>query len=252
MVDPCALFIKCAYHSPVSVNGSTALLGRGFWLIFAKTYLVNITRVALILCACVAISVSCKKNKEVSRDEQLKGTAWAGEYQYTSILNQTPQAFSIELNADSTVTWHDVDKSENGTWVAKGGGQIQLTFSTGKVMADLSTDSSVTFANITMHNWKINSLYRSAVPTETALQNTTWKGKLGSNNYTLNILPGKKITFLVEGFPVTPEAPYDIAGAGIKFTIGTVRQYAGFIHSNLIKGTYYNGSSIGPYNATKQ
>jgi hypothetical protein len=239
-----------------------ALLLQAFYTTFAETCYMKIVKARAVLFTCLAIlwifgtiSVSCKKSKEVNRDEELIGTVWAGEYQLTSGGNLTPQAFSIELKPDSTATWHDINKSENGTWLSKGGGYVQLTFGTGKVLADLSVDSTVTFANITTtHNWKINSLYRSAVPTVAALQNTTWKGKMGINDYTINIRYNRKLTFLIPALSPdpSPEAAYDIAGAGIKFSVGLVKQYAGFIRNNSIKGTYYLGASIAPWNATKQ
>jgi hypothetical protein len=210
-------------------------------------------RVLALCCIGVILSVSCRKNKDINWTEALRGTAWAGEFRFTSGGYTGPQPFSMVFNNDSTLIFYHVEGPSNGVWKTEGNTiTIQFTANT-IVTASIGHDSCESFNNVTNHGWKMINLYRTAVLQPQALEGTTWKGKTGPADYKIIFLAGNKLQAVVSNVPAPP-VTYTIAGAGIRFTtVVTNDNYGVFINkNNSIHGIYYEGSGSALWNVKKQ
>ena len=177
--------------------------------------------------------LSCKKSDEaISWKEELKGSAWSGEFKYTKDADYMDlQPFSIIINNDGTLTWSDIQSTRpDGTWVVEGN-KVTITFpNKTSLTADVSKDkwSNFTSADI---GFQIVNIANTNIPKPAALENTTWQGKINGRDITVKFITGNKIQFTmpivvmnghigsvvntnkISGFY---ETTYSISGAGIE------------------------------------
>jgi hypothetical protein len=194
---------------------------------------------------CIAVTViSCKKdNDSFSWNKELKGSAWAGEFKYTSGAYRGAQPFSIVM-ADGTLTWYQGSGSHSGRWFVEGD-KIIITFTdSSKISATLSKGSWSNFTDITVNGFVIQYLSRSFVPDPNQLNGTEWAGKYSSADLTIDFTARQKVAY---SFPTSSFiAPYIVYGAGIKHSrtfpsiggTGTVviNSYGVFTNDTTIKG----------------
>ena len=170
--------------------------------------------------------LSCKKS-EVKNDtgnlaEELKGSAWAGEFKYTVGTYRELQPFSVVLNNDGTLTWTDFQNTRAaGTWLIDGN-KINLHFPNGTTnAADVTKEQWSNFSNPEGNGFAIVNISRSSIPTMEVLQQTKWAGNLTNSiperkamHGTVTFDAGRLVTFIYDG--VTYEYNYAPEGAGIR------------------------------------
>ena len=206
---------------------------------------------------------ACKKEGTSSTvpanpTENLKGTVWAGEFQYTSGAFQNLQPFSMVVENNNTITWYENGLSLSGVWAVREG-KITITYTNGQsVSADVSKDTWNNFTNSGSNPRQIANITRSVIPTISAFDNTQWKGKFTSGaDISITFLPGSKLRYNA-GLPL--EIPYTIFGAGINirgFAPATISSNAYIVPmNNAMKGNVmvsdFGGTSSGSWSATKE
>ena len=222
----------------------------------------HLKSISLLLIAATTI-LACTKtgtSDDISENQtgDLKGTVWAGEFQYTSGANQNLQPFSLILENNNTLTWYENGSSLPGVWSVQGG-KVTITYTNGQIVsADASEDTWSNFTNTGANPRQIANIKRSSIPTPGALENTQWKGKFMSGpNISVTFLPGSKLRYDA-GLPI--EVPYTIFGAGIKignFALATISSNAYIVPiSNAMKGNSiisdFGGTYYSSWSATKQ
>ncbi|HTE23734.1 hypothetical protein [Flavitalea sp.] len=223
----------------------------------------HLKSISLLLIAATTF-LACKKNgtsNEVLENptEDLKGTVWAGEFQYTSGVFQNMQPFSIVLEKNNTVTWYENGLSLSGVWSVQGG-KITIQYTNGQIVsADVSKNTWNNFTNTGANPRQIANIISSVIPVPGVFENTQWKGKFisGTADISITFLPGSKLRYDA-GLPL--EVPYTIFGAGVKignFAPATNSSSAYIVPlKNALKGNTitsdFGGTYYGSWNATKQ
>ena len=172
---------------------------------------------SFIILGIAAVSASsCKKSNDASNsitnwNEYLKNTVWAGEFRYTKGSFTGLQPFSIELNADGTVSWTDVASTRpGGVWTVKDS-VVTLVFpNMTSNAATLSKDKWSKFTNPAINGFDLANLSLTAIPVAEQLNTHTWIGKYGKTaDIILHFLQGQKMSFL------SYNEAYTIHGAGV-------------------------------------
>jgi hypothetical protein len=190
-------------------------------------------RTITLLILIVISFFSCKKSDEaINWKEELKGTAWSGEFKYTKNADYIDlQPFSIILNNDGTLTWSDIQSTRlGGNWAVEGT-KVTITFpNKTSLTADVSKDKWSNFTSVDI-GFQIVNMANSSIPKQTALENTTWQGKMNGSDITVKFLTEMKVQFTTPvvvmnghiGSVVNTkkasniyETTYSISGAGIK------------------------------------
>jgi hypothetical protein len=196
----------------------------------------------LLLIAVIATQ-SCKKDNDTNWSEELKGSAWAGEFKYTSGANNDLQPFSIIVNSNGTISWSDLANTRpGGDWRTEGN-KVTLTFPNSTTLsADLTKDSWSNFSSPTDIGFEIASLSRAEVPAAASFTNTTWIGTVTRDDGTLqdvtmHFLTGNSSKIFIGGlaYPFT----YHIAGAGITINIGVISVYFNFSNNTTVMKGYH-------------
>jgi hypothetical protein len=192
-----------------------------------------------IIASWVTILGCSKKDTPVNWKEALRGTAWGGEFRYTTGPYVGPQAFSILFNF-GTFTWYDLSGNYNGNWMVDSSNLLSLQFSSGvKLTARIEKERWSDIKNITSHNWQLVSVQPAVIPETGKLENTTWKGTWeGTDDYSITFLPGNIIKTKGPGGNIT--ASYTIAGAGILWNYFNFEKNYGVLvnHGNKLLGIY--------------
>jgi hypothetical protein len=175
---------------------------------------------SISLLAITLTILSCKKNSDspsTNWEQDLKATAWSGDFQFSGGSNQTIQPLSLLLNADNTVTWFSITGSFPGVWSVKDN-KITITFTDGKILtATVSKDNWSDFTNVTVNGWQVISLVKTVVPLPDALMNSMWKVKFTNGaDAMITFMAANKLKYTTGGIPA--ETSYTIHGAGIKFS----------------------------------
>ena len=166
---------------------------------------------------------ACKKSNDqpsvvaTNWGEDLKGTIWAGDFNYTSGAYLGSQPFSMELKIDGTIMWYDVTSDRaGGTWKVKDS-TITFTFPGGtSFQAIVSKDNWSHFTTDPSSGFLINSISRSARPDPAMLTGASYTGIFEMNVLKLNISTSGVLGFSFG--PATPlGASYSISGGGIRF-----------------------------------
>lgn len=226
----------------------------------------HLKSITLLLLATTTI-FACKKtgtssdvpqNPGQNPTQDLKGTVWAGEFQYTSGAYQNLQPFSIIVDNNNTLTWYENGSSLSGVWAIQGE-KVTITYTNGQIVsADVSKDNWTNFTNAGANSRQIANITRSAIPIPGAFENTKWKGKfISGSDISITFLPGSKLKY---DAGLALEVPYTIFGAGIKignFAPATITSSAYIVPlNNAMKGNAvisdFGGTYSSSWNATKQ
>lgn len=205
-----------------------------------------------VVCIITILCFSCKKNTDspdngnpappvttVNWTEELKNTLWAGEYKYTTGVDQSLQPFSLLLKDDGTITWADVENERAaGTWKVNGS-QINFSFiNGGSFSASLARDSWSNLKSGAGAGLAIDNIASTVRPNTQALLNTTWLGNVNGLNFSLNFLKDDFVKSTVNGGESYYTSKYTISLAGIRFKKNTP--------GDPVVGSYYgifqNGS----------
>ena len=169
----------------------------------------------------VIIMLSCKKdNSAINWSEELKDSAWAGEFKYTLGANTDLQPFSIIMNKDKTFTWTNIESTRAGGVWEVDGNRVTLKFLNGtSLSADLSKDKWSNFNNPAINGFEIDNLSHTVIPNAALLNNTTWTGRRDSptavsESVTVKFLIDNKAQIIVKGS--VDNITYKIEGAGIR------------------------------------
>jgi hypothetical protein len=222
----------------------------------------HLKSISLLLIAATII-LSCKKegtssNVPANPTDNLKGTVWSGEFQYTSGAFQNLQPFSLVVENNNTLTWYENGSSLSGVWEVQGS-KITITYTNGHIVsAEVSKDSWSNVTNTGANPRQIANITRSSIPVQSAIENTKWKGKFVSgSDISITFLPGNKLKYDA-GLPL--EVPYTVFGAGIRignFAPASISSSAYIVPVNgAMKGNVmtsdFGGTFYGSWSATKQ
>ncbi len=193
----------------------------------------------------------CKKSgTDSTSTKDLKGTVWAGEFQYTTGSFVESQPFSIVINDDGTLTWHDQQNSRpGGKWKTEGD-KIILTFPNNtSLSAKISNNTWTEFATATDIGFKVMNLSRSSRPEPASLDNTTWAGQVKrsdgvSDKVTMTFLPGNKTQILLQ--TKTYSQVYTIAGGGLRIDLPTANYFTFDSELTGLKG-YHSAAGVTHY-----
>jgi hypothetical protein len=227
----------------------------------------KIFKIFSLLLIGIAGTTSCKKNNTTAPAtnwaEELKGTVWAGDYNYTAGAYTGLQPFSVVMANDGTLTWSDnASTRPGGNWSVTGN-KVTIKFPGGAALsADVTNDSWSNFKDITSGNgFQVTSIQRAVTPSTALLDNTNWSGTFNGKAVTINFLPFNKLVFSADAY--ANKLAYTIEGAGFRFTylsLGYIYySYATILkNTSLINGLITAKQSIGdnrlyyyPWTATK-
>lgn len=185
------------------------------------------------------ILFSCKKSNDAATPGiNLAGTVWAGQFRYTTGAYTGQQAFSISINADSTVTWSDVSSTRPaGKWKTIGD-MVTITLPNGTILtANVPGDSWSNFNNPAVNGFAVDNLSRTAVPAQKTLENSIWTGSYDVYSLKINFLAGDKLEYTVGG-ALYYSGGYTIRGAGIYF------DKSGLLSADSYYGVLMNNNSF--------
>ena len=166
---------------------------------------------------------ACKKSNDqpsvaTNWSADLKGTIWAGDFNYTTGAYLGLQPFSMELKDDGTIMWYDVTSERaGGIWTVKDS-TVTFIFPGGASFhATVAKDKWSHFTMDPSSGFLINAISRSARPDPAILTGTGYSGILTGNSVKFNFTsPGiLNYYYNVSG---AIYAPYTISGGGIRFT----------------------------------
>jgi hypothetical protein len=166
---------------------------------------------------------ACKKSNNqpsviaTNWGQDLKGTIWAGNFNYTTGTYQGPQPYSMELKDDGTIMWYDVTSERvGGTWTVK---DSTVTFTFPSNTSFHATASKDFWSHFTMDpssGFLINSISRSARPDPAMLAGASYSGIEDGHPLKLSFSSPGALGFYY-GFLPGQSAPYTISGGGIRF-----------------------------------
>jgi hypothetical protein len=168
---------------------------------------------------------ACKKSNDhpsvttiaTNWGEDLKGTIWAGDFNYTSGAYLGSQPFSMDLKEDGTIMWYDVTSERaGGTWTVK---DSTVTFTFPSNTSFHATVAKDKWSHLTMDpssGFLINSISRSARPDPAMLAGASYSGIIDVYVSKINITSSSSLEFHygASGFQY---ASYSISGGGIRF-----------------------------------
>lgn len=195
----------------------------------------------------ILLASSCKKTQE-STDwtPVLKGTAWAGEFNYVTGSATDLQPCSLVLNSDGSFNWYEVINPQKGTWKVEGN-QLALTFGTNIFTADIAAGRLTHFSSATNLSVQVKDLSATVLPTEESLKSTKglkWTGSyLAGTTMSIDFDLNKKMLFRKTG-EASVACTYTIEGAGVRFSRssagGTLYSYGVIKDSTSMNGRDLN------------